>query len=421
MKTLAMILAGGRGSRLDILSLGRAKPSVPFAGKFRIIDFVLSNCSNSEIYDIGILTQYLPLSLNEHIGVGQAWDFDRKNTGVTLLQPCEGHSTDQWYTGTADAILQNINYIKRKNPDNVLILSGDHIYKMDYRPLIQQHIEKGADVTVCAQEVDWSEASRFGILTDDENGRIVEFAEKPEEPKSNLASMGIYVFKTDVLINTLQYLKKTGLDFGSDVIPHLIHHGSVYSYRFRDYWKDVGTYESYLEANLELTTTVDKIQLDMYDKDWVIHTKSEEKPTAKFGSKAQVCQSLISNGSIIAGSVTKCVISPGVHIHPNAIVRNSIIMNDTIIEEGCIIDGAIIDKNCVIGKGSIIGRGAVICANEEKPKVLSSGLNVIGKGVHIPEGTIVERNVRIFPHVCPADIEGNIVSCGSTIYPSKEA
>ncbi|MFR7896656.1 glucose-1-phosphate adenylyltransferase [Turicibacter sanguinis] len=421
MKTLAMILAGGRGSRLDILSLGRAKPSVPFAGKFRIIDFVLSNCSNSEIYDIGILTQYLPLSLNEHIGVGQAWDFDRKNTGVTLLQPCEGLSSDEWYTGTADAVYQNISYIKRKNPDYVLILSGDHIYKMDYRPLIDQHIKTGADVTVCAQEVDIREASRFGILTDDENGRIIEFEEKPAEPKSNLASMGIYVFTTDVLINTLQELKKTGLDFGGDVSPHLIHHGNVYSYRFNSYWKDVGTYESYLESNLELTTTVDKIQLDMYDKDWVIHTRSEEKPTAKFGSKAQVCQSLISNGSIIAGSVTKCVISPGVHIHPNAIVRNSVIMNDTVIEEGCIIDGAIIDKNVVIGKGSIIGRGKVHCPNEEKPNVLSSGLNVIGKGVCIPEGTIIERNVRIFPHAEANDFNEQIITCGRTIRPSKEA
>ncbi|MTL48690.1 glucose-1-phosphate adenylyltransferase, partial [Turicibacter sanguinis] len=402
-------------------SLGRAKPSVPFAGKFRIIDFVLSNCSNSEIYDIGILTQYLPLSLNEHIGVGQAWDFDRKNTGVTLLQPCEGLSSDEWYTGTADAVYQNISYIKRKNPDYVLILSGDHIYKMDYRPLIDQHIKTGADVTVCAQEVDIREASRFGILTDDENGRIIEFEEKPAEPKSNLASMGIYVFTTDVLINTLQELKKTGLDFGGDVIPHLIHHGNVYSYRFNSYWKDVGTYESYLESNLELTTTVDKIQLDMYDKDWVIHTRSEEKPTAKFGSKAQVCQSLISNGSIIAGSVTKCVISPGVHIHPNAIVRNSVIMNDTVIEEGCIIDGAIIDKNVVIGKGSIIGRGKVHCPNEEKPNVLSSGLNVIGKGVCIPEGTIIERNVRIFPHAEANDFNEQIITCGRTIRPSKEA
>ncbi|MEO3110179.1 glucose-1-phosphate adenylyltransferase family protein, partial [Turicibacter sanguinis] len=384
-------------------------------------DFVLSNCSNSEIYDIGILTQYLPLSLNEHIGVGQAWDFDRKNTGVTLLQPCEGLSSDEWYTGTADAVYQNISYIKRKNPDYVLILSGDHIYKMDYRPLIDQHIKTGADVTVCAQEVDIREASRFGILTDDENGRIIEFEEKPAEPKSNLASMGIYVFTTDVLINTLQELKKTGLDFGGDVIPHLIHHGNVYSYRFNSYWKDVGTYESYLESNLELTTTVDKIQLDMYDKDWVIHTRSEEKPTAKFGSKAQVCQSLISNGSIIAGSVTKCVISPGVHIHPNAIVRNSVIMNDTVIEEGCIIDGAIIDKNVVIGKGSIIGRGKVHCPNEEKPNVLSSGLNVIGKGVCIPEGTIIERNVRIFPHAEANDFNEQIITCGRTIRPSKEA
>jgi len=421
MKTLAMILAGGRGSRLDILSINRAKPSVPFAGKFRIIDFVLSNCSNSDIYDIGILTQYLPLSLNEHIGIGQAWDFNRKNSGVTLLQPCEGLSQDQWYTGTADAILQNINYIKRKNPEHVLLLSGDHIYKMDYRPLIEQHERTGADVTVCAQEVDWAEASRFGILSDDENGRIFEFAEKPEQPKSNLASMGIYVFKTDVLIEKLYELKKTGLDFGHDVIPHLIEKGNAFSYRFNAYWKDVGTYESYLEANLELTETVDKIQLDMYDRNWVIHTKSEEQPCAKFGSKAQVHQSLVSNGSIVAGSISKCVISPGVHIHPTAIVRNSVIMNDTVIEEGCVIENSIIDKNVVVGRGSIIGRGEVNCPNEENSKALSSGLNVIGKGVKIPEGTIIERNVRVFPEATKSDFPEGIVKCGSTIKPSKEA
>ena len=421
MKTLAMILAGGRGSRLDILSINRAKPSVPFAGKFRIIDFVLSNCSNSGIYDIGILTQYLPLSLNEHIGIGQAWDFNRKNSGVTLLQPCEGLSHDQWYTGTADAILQNINYIRRKNPEYVLLLSGDHIYKMDYRPLIEQHEKTKADVTVCAQEVEWSEASRFGILNDDETGRICEFSEKPAEPKSNLASMGIYVFNTDVLIDTLQKLKKTGLDFGHDVIPYLIKNAQVYSYRFNDYWKDVGTYESYLEANIELTETYDNIQLDMYDRNWVIHTKSEEQPNAKFGSKAQVHQSLVSNGSIIAGSISKCVISPGVHIHPKAIVRNSVIMNDTIIEEGCIIDSAIIDKNVIVKKGSIIGRGEVTCPNKENSKALSSGLNVIGKGVQIPEGTIIERNVRVFPYATDSDFSESIVQCGSTIKALKEA
>ena len=422
MKTLAMILAGGRGSRLDILSLNRSKPSVPFAGKFRIIDFVLSNCSNSEIFDIGILTQYLPLSLNEHIGIGAAWDFNRRNTGVTLLQPCENASEGAWYSGTADAILQNINFIKRKNPENVLILSGDHIYKMDYRPLIEQHNQQNADVTVCVQPVPWDEASRFGILnTDPETGRIVEFEEKPSEPKSNLASMGIYVFKTDVLIDTLEKLKKTGLDFGHDIIPYMIERGQSYSYEFKDYWKDVGTYESYLEANLELCETVDKIQLDMYDRNWVIHTKSEEMPTVKFGSKATVNQSLVSNGSIIAGSISKCVVSPGVHIHPNAIVRNSVIMNDTIIEEGCIIENAIIDKNVVVKKGSIIGRGEVTGPNLENAKALSSGLNVIGKNVTIPEGTIIERNVRIFPNVSERDFNETVIACGQTIKVSEGA
>ncbi|MCL1948218.1 MAG: glucose-1-phosphate adenylyltransferase [Turicibacter sp.] len=421
MKTLAMILAGGRGSRLDILSLNRSKPSVPFAGKFRIIDFVLSNCSNSGIYDIGILTQYLPLSLNEHIGIGAAWDFNRRNSGVTLLQPCENPHDGQWYSGTADAILQNIDFIKRKNPDHVLLLSGDHIYKMDYRPLIEQHTSTGADVTICAQEVPWDEASRFGILAYDENQKIYEFAEKPSEPKSNMANMGIYVFKTDVLIEALKKLKKDGLDFGHDVIPHLIENGSAFSYPFKDYWKDVGTYESYLEANLELCETVDKIQLDMYDRNWVIHTRSEEMPTVKFGSKASVNQSLVSNGSIIAGSISKCVVSPGVHIHPNAIVRNSVIMNDTVIEEGCIIENAIIDKNVVVKKGSIIGRGEVTGPNRENAKALSSGLNVIGKNVTIPEGTIIERNVRIFPDVSEQDFSTAVIECGSTIKVSEGA
>lgn len=420
MKTLAMILAGGRGSRLDILSINRAKPSVPFAGKFRIIDFVLSNCSNSGIYDIGILTQYLPLSLNEHIGIGQAWDFNRRNQGVTLLQPSEGHSEDQWYTGTADAILQNIDFIKRKNPDNVLILSGDHIYKMDYRPLIEQHARTGADLTICAQPVPWEDASRFGILAYDENQKIYEFAEKPAEPKSNMVNMGIYVFKTDVLISTLKKMKKTGLDFGHDVIPYLIENGPVYAYPFKDYWKDVGTYESYLEANLELTETFDKIQLDMYDRDWVIHTRSEEMPGAKFGSKAKIHQSLVSNGSIIAGEISKCVVSPGVHIHPTAVVKNSIIMNDSVIEEGCVIENAIIDKNVVIKAGSIIGSGEVTGPNKDNAKALSGGLNVIGKGAIVPAGTTIERNVRIFPYATEADFEAKVIACGSTIY-SQEA
>ena len=420
MRILALILAGGRGSRLDILSLERAKPSVPFAGKFRIIDFVLSNCSNSNIFDIGILTQYSPLSLNEHIGMGQPWDFDRKNTGITLLQPYERYSSqDNWYNGTADAVLQNIKFIKRKNPTHVLILSGDHIYKMDYRPLIEQHIKNQAEVTVCAQEVDLKEASRFGILEEDTSGRIQKFIEKPETPTSNLASMGIYLFNTDTLLQVLQTVKHPNLDFGAHLIPHLIEHNAVYSYRFNDYWKDVGTYESYLEANLELTTTVDQIKLDMYDPEWIIHTRSEERPAAKFGSKADVRQSLVSNGAIVAGQVYQSVISPGVHIHPSAIVRHSIILNDSVIEEGCIIENTIIDKKVHVKSSSFIGVGATTCPNEEKPAILSSGLNVIGKHVVIPSGTIIERNVRIFPDCDESDFKEKVVSCGSTIRPNE--
>ena len=420
---IAMLLAGGQGSRLGVLTEKVAKPAVAFGGKYRIIDFPLSNCINSGIDTVGVLTQYQPLRLNTHIGIGVPWDLDRTEGGVTVLPPYEKSTNSEWYTGTANAIFQNMAYMEQYNPDYVLILSGDHIYKMDYEVMLDFHKAKNADVTIAVMPVPIEEASRFGIVVSDENSQIQEFEEKPEHPSSNLASMGIYIFSWKVLKEALLTMKnQSNCDFGMHIIPYCHEKGmKMFSYEYNGYWKDVGTYESYLESNLELTTTVDKIQLDMDDKDWVIHTRSEEKPTAKFGSKAQVCQSLISNGSIIAGSVTKCVISPGVHIHPNAIVRNSVIMNDTVIEEGCIIDGAIIDKNVVIGKGSIIGRGKVHCPNEEKPNVLSSGLNVIGKGVCIPEGTIIERNVRIFPHAEANDFNEQIITCGRTIRPSKEA
>jgi glucose-1-phosphate adenylyltransferase len=419
METLALILAGGRGSRLDILSEKRAKPGVPFAGKFRIIDFALSNCSNSGIYDIGILTQYQPLSLNEHIGMGQPWDFNRRNSGVTLLQPYESLKGDSWYNGTADAVLQNIEYIKRKKAKYVLILSGDHIYKMDYKKLIDFHKEKGADVTVCAQPVPIEEASRFGILSADDNMKIVEFAEKPKVPKSDLASMGIYVFNTDVLLNALETIKEPDLDFGKHIIPVMIENNHVFCYRFEDYWKDVGTYDSYLEANLELTQTVDKVPLDMYDPDWVIHTKSEERPAAKFGLNAKVKQCLISNGCIIAGEVEKSVLGPGVDIRPGAIVKNSVIFNDTVIEAGAVVDGAIIDKNAIVRKDCKIGYGNDLSSNKDKPEVLTSGLNVIGKGAEIPEGTVIERNCRILSHVTPDDFDSKEVKSGTTVAPKK--
>ena len=415
METLALILAGGRGSRLDILSEKRVKPSVPFAGKFRIIDFALSNCTNSGIYDIGILTQYMPLSLNEHIGVGKPWDLDRRDNKVTLLQPQQSLKGSNWYNGTADAVLQNIEYIRRSNPKYVLILSGDHIYKMNYKEVLDFHKKNNADVTITAKIVDMEEASRFGILEADHDNRIVDFVEKPSHPKSNKASMGIYIFNTDVLLEYLTKITAEDLDFGKHIIPSLIKEKNVYAYEFYDYWKDVGTYDSYLEANLDLTTTVDKIELDMYDKNWTIYTRSEDRPGVKIGSKAKIKQSIVCNGSIVAGEIEKCVLSPGVVIKPNAVVKNSVILNDTVIEEGAYIEGAIIDKQVRIGENCKIGFGDDFKPNEDKPTVLSSGLNIIGKGVSIPAGVVIERNCRIFSDVKEEKFASGRIKSGSTI------
>ncbi len=407
METLALILAGGRGSRLDLLSEKRVKPAVPFAGKYRIIDYTLSNCSNSGIYNIGILTQYLPFSLNEHIGIGSPWDLDRRDSRLTLMQPYR-----EWYGGTADAVKQNIDFIKRSKSKYVLILSGDHIYKMDYRKMIRAHEVNGAALTIAVQEVPWEDTHRFGILDADKNDKIVGFYEKPKNAPNNLASMGIYVFNTDVLVESLETIDEEGLDFGKHVIPYLLDKKDVYAYTFKDYWKDVGTYDAYLEANIELTATVDKIPLDMYDREWKIHTRSEERPSVKIGSKATIEQALISNGSIVAGHVKRSVLSPGVIVHPTAKVVNSVILNDTEIMPGAIVENAIIDKNVIIGENARIGYGDDYTANKERPEVLSSGLNVIAKGVHVPAGTIIERNCRIYS---TAKIEEKRISSGSTL------
>lgn len=391
METLALILAGGRGSRLDILSEKRVKPAVPFAGKYRIVDFTLSNCTNSGIYNIGILTQYLPLSLNEHIGMGAEWDLNRRDSSISLLQPYK-----EWYAGTADAVLQNVEFIQRKNPKYVLILSGDHVYKMNYQKMIDFHIKNNAKLTIAVQPVPWKDTHQFGILTSDENNKIIKFTEKPKNADSNLASMGIYVFDTDVLLKTITEVKDPNLDFGKHIIPYLLAKTDLYTYVFEDYWKDVGTYDAYLEASIELTTTVDKIKLDMYDKTWKIHTKSEEMPSVKIGSKAVISQALISNGCIVAGNVTRSVLSPGVIIHPGATVIDSVILNETEVMPGAYIENAIIDKRCHISEDVIIGSGDDITPNKDKPDVLFSGINVIGAGVTIPKGTVIKRNCRIF-------------------------
>ena len=408
METLALILAGGRGSRLDILSEKRSKPAVPFAGKFRIIDFALSNCTNSGIFQIGILTQYLPLSLNEHIGVGKPWDLDRRDSFVTLLQP-----NNSWYEGTADAIRKNLEFVKRYAAKYVLILSGDHIYKMDYSKLIEQHKATGADLTICAKIVPMEEASRFGILETDENNKINKFVEKPKKPKSNKASMGIYVFNTETLIEAIESKSDiVDLDFGMHIIPGMIENKNVYAYEYYDYWMDVGTYDSYLDANLELCGSTD---LDLYDPNWKIYTKSEDLPPVKVGNRATITNSLISNGCSIEGTVERSVLSPGVKVGAGSIVKNSVIFNDVVIGENCKIENAIIDKETIVGRNSIIGYGDDLTPNKDNPKVLSSGLNVIGKRLTLPNNLIVERNVRIFSAPVQTEVATTHIKSGETI------
>lgn len=415
MEILAMILAGGRGSRLDILSEKRVKPSVPFAGKFRIIDFTLSNCSNSGIYDVALLTQYLPLSLNEHIGSGKPWDFDRRDSSITMLQPHEKPGSNAWYMGTADAVRQNIEFIKRKNPEYVLILSGDHIYKMDYKWMLDEHIQNNAELTVASKEVPLEEASRFGIFEVDENKKILNFTEKPKEPKSNLASMGIYIFNTSTLLEYLEKLKHEDLDFGKHVIPEMIKEDrKVFVHCYDSYWMDVGTYDSYMEANLDLIKKSGEVGIDLYDNGWKIYTRSEDLAPVRIGETGSVLNSLICNGCKIEGRVENSVLGPGVTVRRGSTVKNSIIFTGSYIDDNTHLDNVIIDKNTYIGKNSLIGHGVVTVPNEEKPDILSSGISVIGKKAFLPDGSIVGRNVRILSESKLTE-ENKIVNNGITI------
>ena len=419
-KTIALILAGGAGTRLDILSKHRAKPATPFGGKYRVVDFTLSNCINSNIFTVGVLTQYMPRSLTEHIGIGKPWDLDRSFGGITILPPYQ-RMNDKWYKGTANAVYQNLNYVEDQKADNVIILAGDHIYKMDYQKMIELHEEKDADITIAVKEVDGNIAHQFGIVEKDKNGRIIGFEEKPQNPKTNLASMGIYIFKYSLLKRVL--LNECGMkgssDFGKHIIPRMIKAFNIYSYEFDGYWKDVGTVDEYWKANLELIK--EDAPIDIYDLDFNIYTKSDERAPGKILGEGTVKNSLISNGCVIKGYVENSVLSPGVIVEEGVIIKDSIIFMDTIIKKDSLIHKTIIDKRVVIEKNCKIGVEGVIVPNKEIPDKLYTGINLIGKFVVLPEGTEIEKNCRIMSKVDYTDLgRKRHIKSGESIHSSKE-
>ncbi len=410
---MAVILAGGEGERLSILSQMRAKPAVPFGGKYRIIDFTLSNCVNSGITDVIVLTQYDPRSLNDHIGLGRPWDLDRNNGGVKLLQPYIARGRlAEWYRGTADAVLRNLNVIERSPGDIVLVLAGDHIYKMDYQPFVAAHRRRRADVTIAVRRVPLAEASRMGILALDDHDRVTEWQEKPKQPKSDLASMGVYVFSKKSL---RRWLSDERIDFGGNVVPAMLEAGArVYGYRYNGYWQDVGTIQSYWEANMALLD--DNPELELSDKEWVIHTRSEERAPARVGPTAQVHRSLISHGCEIAGTVVNSVLSPGVRVEVGAVVRDSIVMFDSVIRSGAVVDRSILDKEVVIGPGAIVGDGPHDDRpNKQEPGRLNTGITVVGKRAIVPRGVRIGRNVKVAADVRTSDFAGRVIRSGESV------
>jgi len=413
---MALILAGGEGERLSILSSVRAKPAVPFGGKYRIIDFTLSNCVNSDISDVLVLTQYNPRSLNDHIGLGRPWDLDRSKGGVKLLQPYIARGKVlQWYRGTADAVLRNMNVLEHSDADTFVILAGDHIYKMDYQPFVAAHRRRNADVTIAVRRVPLADATRMGILALDDSDRVVDWQEKPKQPKSDLASMGVYVFSKRAL---RRWLSEDLVDFGGNVIPAMLDGGArVFGYRFSGYWQDVGTIQSYWETSLALLE--DRPELDLYDTEWVIHTKSEERAPAKVGATAQIHRSMISHGCVIDGTVVNSVLSPGVRVDVGAVVRDSIVMFDSVIRAGAVVDRAILDKEVVVGQGAIVGEGPYDGPpNKQEPQRLNTGITVVGKQSIVPRGARLGRNVKIGSGVRTVDYTTRVVKSGGSVEPS---
>ena len=412
---IAMLLAGGQGSRLGVLTAKVAKPAVSFGGKYRIIDFPLSNCINSGIDTVGVLTQYQPLRLNSHIGIGIPWDLDRNVGGVTVLPPYEMSSNSEWYTGTANAIYQNLEYMEQYNPDYVLILSGDHIYKMDYKIMLDYHKANNADITIAAMPVPMEEASRFGIVVTDEDNRITEFEEKPTQPKSNLASMGIYIFSWKVLKEALIKLKdQNECDFGKHVIPYCFENNKrIFAYEYNGYWKDVGTLSSYWEANMELIDIIPVFNL--YEEFWKIYTRTDTIPPQYIGENAYIEKSIIGDGTEIYGKVYNSVIGAGVVIEEGTVVRDSIIMNNSVIGKDSIVTKSIIAEDVQIGSHVELGAGEE-AENVFKPKIYNSGLFTVGECSFIPDNVTVGKNTAISGETTIDDYqEGQLASGGIII------
>ena len=411
---IAMLLAGGQGSRLGVLTEKVAKPAVAFGGKYRIIDFPLSNCINSGIDTVGVLTQYQPLRLNTHFGIGIPWDLDRNEGGVTVLPPYEKSTSSEWYTGTANAIYQNLAYMEQYNPDYVLILSGDHIYKMDYEVMLDFHKANKADITIACMPVPIEEASRFGIMVTDESNRITEFEEKPEHPSSNLASMGIYIFSWPVLKDALIALKdQNGCDFGKHILPYCKEKGQrLFAYEYNGYWKDVGTLGSYWEANMELIDIIPEFNL--YEEFWRIYTKGDVIPPQYISEDAVVDKCIIGEGTEVYGEVHNSVIGPNVVIGRGSVIRDSIIMKNTSVGENVVMDKAIVAEDVVVGNNVVIGCGEE-APNVLKPAVYSFGLAAIGENSVIPDNVKIGKNTAISGVTTKEDYPDGELAAGQVI------
>lgn len=413
-KIIAMLLAGGQGSRLGVLTSHVAKPAVSFGGKYRIIDFPLSNCINSGVDTVGVLTQYQPLRLNTHIGIGIPWDLDRNRGGVSILPPYEKSCNSEWYTGTANAIYQNLEFMEYYNPDYVLILGGDHIYKMDYEVMLDYHREKNADITLATIPVPWEEASRFGVAITDEDKRILEFEEKPKNPRSNLASMGIYIFNWPVLKEALITLsEQKGCDFGKHIIPYCHQRGDrVFAYEYNGYWKDVGTLGSYWESNMELIDLIPSFNL--YEEFWKIYTKSDAVLPQYIADTAKINKAIIAEGAEIYGEVENSVIGTGVVIDKGAVVKDSIVMAGSRIREGALVLKAIIAENVDVGTYAQIGVGEEV-PNVKEPNIYAFGLATIGESSTIPARVIIGKNTAVSGKTIYEDYEDGTLPSGNNL------